>query len=69
MAVNVPPKSRMEGVSKDVRDVLGEMASAQNIVVINDEAHHALRRTIYVPSHTKPAAMNHTAPAGADNQD
>src|SRR4029077_18819533 len=26
-----------------VRDVLGEMASAQNIVVINDEAHHAWR--------------------------
>src|SRR5207253_5185488 len=26
-----------------VRDVLEEMASAQNIVVINDEAHHAWR--------------------------
>lgn len=26
-----------------VRDVLGEMASAQNIAVINDEAHHAWR--------------------------
>lgn len=26
-----------------VRDVLGEMASAQNIIVINDEAHHAWR--------------------------
>lgn len=26
-----------------VRDVLGEMASAQNILVINDEAHHAWR--------------------------
>src|SRR5713101_3744834 len=26
-----------------VREVLGEMASAQNIVVINDEAHHAWR--------------------------
>ena len=26
-----------------VRDVLGEMASAQNLVVINDEAHHAWR--------------------------
>ena len=26
-----------------VRDVLGEMASAQNMVVINDEAHHAWR--------------------------
>jgi type III restriction enzyme len=26
-----------------VRDVLGEMASAENIVVINDEAHHAWR--------------------------
>ena len=26
-----------------VRDVLGEMVSAQNIVVINDEAHHAWR--------------------------
>lgn len=26
-----------------VRDVLGEMASVQNIVVINDEAHHAWR--------------------------
>lgn len=26
-----------------VRDVLGEMASARNIVVINDEAHHAWR--------------------------
>jgi len=26
-----------------VRDVLGEMATAQNIVVINDEAHHAWR--------------------------
>ena len=34
------------GVKSDeayVRDVLGEMASAQNIVVINDEAHHAWR--------------------------
>lgn len=27
-----------------VRDVLGEMASAQNMIVINDEAHHAWRR-------------------------
>src|SRR6266404_5753175 len=27
-----------------VRDVLGDMATAQNIVVINDEAHHAWRR-------------------------
>ena len=27
-----------------VRDVLEEMASAQNVVVINDEAHHAWRR-------------------------
>ena len=27
-----------------VREVLGEMANAQNIVVINDEAHHAWRR-------------------------
>src|SRR5208282_3680465 len=27
-----------------VREVLGEMGSAQNIVVINDEAHHAWRR-------------------------
>ena len=26
-----------------VRDVLGEMASAQNMIVINDEAHHAWR--------------------------
>ena len=26
-----------------VRDVLGDMASAQNIIVINDEAHHAWR--------------------------
>ena len=26
-----------------VRDVLGEMASAQNILIINDEAHHAWR--------------------------
>lgn len=26
-----------------VRDVLGEMASAQNLIVINDEAHHAWR--------------------------
>src|SRR5205823_13511580 len=26
-----------------VRDVLGEMAAAQNILVINDEAHHAWR--------------------------
>ena len=26
-----------------VRDVLGEMASAHNILVINDEAHHAWR--------------------------
>jgi len=26
-----------------VRDVLGEMASAQNVIVINDEAHHAWR--------------------------
>ena len=26
-----------------VRDVLGEMASAQNLLVINDEAHHAWR--------------------------
>ncbi len=27
-----------------VREVLGEMATAQNIVIINDEAHHAWRR-------------------------
>ena len=26
-----------------MREVLGEMASAQNILVINDEAHHAWR--------------------------
>jgi type III restriction enzyme len=32
-----------------VRDVLGEMASAQNILVINDEAHHAWR----VPAESK----------------
>ena len=32
-----------------VREVLGEMASAQNIVVINDEAHHAWR----VPAESK----------------
>ena len=32
-----------------VRDVLGDMASARNIVVINDEAHHAWR----VPSESK----------------
>jgi len=32
-----------------VREVLGEMASAQNIVVINDEAHHAWR----IPAESK----------------
>ena len=32
-----------------VRDVLGEMASARNIIVINDEAHHAWR----VPAESK----------------
>ena len=32
-----------------VRDVLGDMASAQNILVINDEAHHAWR----VPAESK----------------
>jgi type III restriction enzyme len=32
-----------------VREVLGEMANAQNIVVINDEAHHAWR----VPAHSR----------------
>ena len=32
-----------------VRDVLGDMASAQNILVINDEAHHAWR----VPAQSK----------------
>lgn len=32
-----------------VRDVLGEMASAQNILVVNDEAHHAWR----VPAQSK----------------
>jgi type III restriction enzyme len=32
-----------------VRDVLGEMASAQNILVVNDEAHHAWR----VPAESK----------------
>jgi type III restriction enzyme len=32
-----------------VRDVLGEMARAQNIIVINDEAHHAWR----VPAESK----------------
>ena len=32
-----------------VRDVLGDMASAQNILVINDEAHHAWR----VPAEVK----------------
>ena len=32
-----------------MRDVLGEMASAQNILVINDEAHHAWR----VPAESK----------------
>ena len=32
-----------------VRDVLGEMASARNLVVINDEAHHAWR----VPAESK----------------
>lgn len=26
-----------------VRDVLGEMASARNLLVVNDEAHHAWR--------------------------
>ncbi|MEK6672057.1 MAG: DEAD/DEAH box helicase family protein [Nitrospirota bacterium] len=32
-----------------IREVLGEMASAQNIVVINDEAHHAWR----IPAESK----------------
>jgi type III restriction enzyme len=32
-----------------VRDVLGDMASAQNILVVNDEAHHAWR----VPAESK----------------
>jgi len=36
-----------------VRDVLGEMASAENIVVINDEAHHAWR----VPPKAKMAGV------------
>lgn len=27
------------------REVLGEMSNAQNILVINDEAHHAWRKT------------------------
>ncbi|HVA47276.1 MAG TPA: DEAD/DEAH box helicase family protein [Pirellulales bacterium] len=35
-----------------VRDVLGEMASARNLLVINDEAHHAWR----VAGHGKPGA-------------
>ena len=37
------------GVKSDeayVREVLGDMASNQNIVVINDEAHHAWRVNI-----------------------
>ena len=37
-----------------VREVLGEMASARNIVVINDEAHHAWR----VPAGTKVAGVS-----------
>jgi type III restriction enzyme len=37
-----------------VREVLGEMASAQNIVVINDEAHHAWR----VPPKVKIAGVS-----------
>lgn len=36
-----------------VREVLGEMATAQNIVVINDEAHHAWR----VPAESKVKGM------------
>ncbi|MDP6719497.1 MAG: hypothetical protein QGF59_12640, partial [Pirellulaceae bacterium] len=37
-----------------VREVLGEMASARNIVVINDEAHHAWR----VPAGSKVAGVS-----------
>lgn len=37
-----------------VRDALGEMASARNILVINDEAHHAWR----VPAGTKVAGVS-----------
>ncbi len=37
-----------------VRDVLGEMAAAHNIVVINDEAHHAWR----VPAESKVAGVS-----------
>lgn len=40
-----------------VRDVLGEMASARNIVVINDEAHHAWR----VPSGSKLKGVDRSA--------
>ena len=36
-----------------VRDVLGEMASARNMIVINDEAHHAWR----VPAESKVAGV------------
>lgn len=36
-----------------VRDVLGEMASARNILVLNDEAHHAWR----VPAESKVAGV------------
>lgn len=36
-----------------VRDVLGEMASAHNMIVINDEAHHAWR----VPAESKVAGV------------
>ena len=50
------------GVKSDeayVREVLGEMASAQNLLVINDEAHHAWR----VPSSER-IAINRTNSEG-----
>ena len=42
---SIDKRQRMEvGQAAYVRNVLGEIASSRNIIVINDEAHHAWRR-------------------------
>ena len=48
-----------------VREVLGEMATARNILVINDEAHHAWR----VPADSKVKGVQQIGHRGGDEMD